>query len=114
MSDKPGVYVDNVIGYNESQREIETVEYGTEPLDSASPFELVKGLLFELGVPFSSSRIIDGEYSTYNKIELSSTNNDIVLFFEPKKNNLVRMSKTLKEVNDETSVLIGKSSVEYF
>ena len=86
--------IDNVYGYSEPEKETNTISYSTKTLDCSTPFSIVKELLFELNIIFSSYRIIDGEYAMCNAIKISRDKYDIELIFEPQKDNLIKMTKT--------------------
>ena len=103
--------IDNVYGYSEPEKETNTISYSTKTLDCSTPFSIVKELLFELNIVFSSYRIIDGEYAMCNAIKISRDRYDIELIFEPQKDNLIKMTKTSSSSSSSQS---SSNSSSYF
>ena len=110
-------YENHIFDYAERVRQVEEVIYdSSSPITSTTNFEIIKNLLFELKVPYSSDRKINGEFTGCNVLTFQSDKNEIQLIFENQKNNLVRMTKKLLSSTnqEENAEYFGQTTNEIF
>lgn len=110
-------YENHIFDYADSVRQVKKVEYdSSSPITSTTNFEIIKELLFELKVPYSSNRKINGEYAGCNVLSFESDKNKIQLIFENRNNNLVKMTKELlsSDSTEDKAEYFGQVSNEIF